>query len=122
MGALKLGLLNDNVKDIIGDIKVTNIGISRAHYETPSPIFLLRKSDLKLPIRIKKNANKGTFGHVAIVQGSKEGAARLAGMGAFHFGAGLVTLVGEKPKKLPAYLMSSHIAQKCHSHRSGHGA
>ncbi|ARU49926.1 NAD(P)H-hydrate dehydratase [Sulfurospirillum diekertiae] len=112
MGALKLALLNDNVKDAIGDIKVANLGISRNQYETPSSLFLLHKSDLRLPFRIKKNANKGTFGHVAIVQGSKEGAARLAGMGAFHFGAGLVTLIGEKPKKLPIYLMNSETLPK----------
>jgi len=112
MGALKLALLNDTVKDAIGTIKVANLGIARNQYETPSTNFLLRKSDLKLPIRIKKNTNKGTFGHVAIVQGSKEGAARLAGMGAFHFGAGLVTLLGEKPKKLPIYLMSSEKLPK----------
>ncbi|WP_263833503.1 NAD(P)H-hydrate dehydratase [Sulfurospirillum oryzae] len=112
MGALKLGLLNDNVKDTVGKIKVAGLGIARNQYETPSPTFLLRKSDLKLPIRMKKNTNKGTFGHVAIVQGSKEGAARLAGMGAFHFGAGLVTLLGEKPKKLPIYLMSSEALPK----------
>ncbi|QIR75835.1 NAD(P)H-hydrate dehydratase [Sulfurospirillum diekertiae] len=112
MGALKLGLLNDNVKDAVGDIKVAKLGVSRSQYETLSPLFLLRKSDLKLPIRVKKNANKGTFGHAAIVQGSKEGAARLAGMGAFHFGAGLVTLIGEKPKKLPLYLMNSETLPK----------
>lgn len=112
MGALKLNLLNDNVKDVVGQIKVANLGIARKMYETPSPTFLLQKSDLRLPIRIKKNTNKGTFGHVAIVQGSKEGAARLAGMGAFHFGAGLVTLIGEKPKKLPIYLMNSETLPK----------
>jgi len=112
MGALKLGLLNDNVKDAIGDIKVANLGIPRSQYETPSSMFLLRESDLKLPLRVKKNTNKGTFGHVAIVQGSKEGAAQLAGMGAFHFGAGLVTLIGEKPKKLPIYLMNSATLPK----------
>lgn len=112
MGALKLGLLHDNVKDLIGKIKVASLGVSRNQYETPSATFLLRKSDLKLPIRIKKNTNKGTFGHVAIVQGTKEGAARLAGMGAFHFGAGLVTLMGEKPKKLPIYLMNSETLPK----------
>ncbi|WP_333804899.1 NAD(P)H-hydrate dehydratase [Sulfurospirillum sp.] len=107
MGALKLCLLNDNVKDAVGKIKVGNLGIARKHYETMTSVFLLRKSDLKLPLREKKNANKGSFGHVAIVQGCKEGAAQLAGMGAFHFGAGLVTLVGEKSKKLPVYLMNS---------------
>ena len=112
MGALKLALFNDTVKDLIGEIKVAPLGIARSHYEIPSPIFLLRKNDLKLPIRIKKNTNKGTFGHVAIVQGAKEGAAQLAGMGAFHFGAGLVTLIGEKQKKLPVYLMHSETLPK----------
>lgn len=112
MGALKLGLLNDNVKDAVGKIKVSSLGIARSQYEIPSPILLLRKSDLNLPIRMKKNTNKGTFGHVVIVQGSKEGAAQLAGMGAFHFGAGLVTLLGEKPKKLPIYLMNSKVLPK----------
>ena len=112
MGALKLSLLNDTVKDAVGHIKVSNLGIARNQYEIPSPNFLLRKSDLKLPLREKKNANKGTFGHVAIVQGSKEGAAQLAGMGAFHFGAGLVTLIGDKPKKLPVYLMNSEVLPK----------
>lgn len=112
MGALKLGLFNDTVKDIVGTIKVANLGVARSTYETPSSTFFLQKSDLKLPIRTKKNTNKGTFGHVAIVQGSKEGAARLAGMGAFHFGAGLVTLMGEKPKKLPLYLMHSETLPK----------
>lgn len=104
MGALKLSLLNDTVKDAVGDIKVVNLGVARSQYETPCSTFLLQKSDLKLPLRVTKNANKGTFGHVAIVQGSKEGAARLAGLGAFHFGAGLVTLVGEKPKNYPSIL------------------
>lgn len=112
MGALKLNLFNDNVKDAIGDIKVANLGIARSQYEIPSSILLLRKNDLRLPIRIKKNANKGTFGHVAIIQGSKEGAAQLAGMGAFYFGAGLVTLIGQKSKKSPMYLMHSENLPK----------
>ena len=112
MGALKLGLFNDNVKDAVGQINVANLGVARKMYETPSTLFLLRKNDLKLPFRERKNANKGSFGHVAIVQGSKEGAARLTGMGAFHFGAGLVTLMGEKPKKLPIYLMNSETLPK----------
>lgn len=112
MGALKLGLFNDNVKDNVGKINVANLGIARKQYEVPSTTVLLQKSDLKLPFREQKNSNKGSFGHVAIVQGSKEGAAHLAGMGAFHFGAGLVTLVGEKNKKLPEYLMSSRTLPK----------
>lgn len=112
MGALKLHLLNDTVKDAVGQIKVANLGLSRTLYEMPSTLFLLRKNDLRLPLREKKNTNKGTFGHVAIVQGLKEGAARLAGIGAFHFGAGLVTLVGKAPRKLPAYLMNTETLPK----------
>jgi hydroxyethylthiazole kinase-like uncharacterized protein yjeF len=106
MGALKLALLNDSAKDTVGKIKVADLGVSHLLYDTQSPYVLLQKKDLRLPFRRTKNSHKGTFGHVAIVQGIKEGAARLAGMGAFHFGAGLVTLVGEKTKKLPVYLMN----------------
>jgi len=61
MGALKLGLLNDTVKDAIGDIKVANLGIARNQYETPSSNFLLRKSDLKLPLRIKEEQQQRHF-------------------------------------------------------------
>lgn len=108
MGAMKTALLQDYAKDVVGKIHVANLGISRTLYELPSSLFVLQKRDLKLPIRTHKNANKGTFGHVAVVCGNKEGAALLASQGAFRFGAGLVSLVGEKPKKLPAYLMHAN--------------
>ena len=105
MGALKAGLLHDNVKDFVGKITVANLGISRAVYEIQSELFLLQKKDLKLPFRNKKNTNKGSFGHVAILCGQKEGACILSSISAFHFGAGLVTAVGEKIKNLPPYIM-----------------
>ena len=107
MGALKLGLLHDRLKDYVGKLRVANLGVARTIYEVPSCYFLLQKRDLALPFRKKKNSNKGTFGHVVVVQGKKVGAARLAGMGAFHFGAGLVTLLGAPCGKTPAYLMYS---------------
>lgn len=112
MGALKSSLLHDNVKDAVGKIKVANLGISRKSYETPSDIFLLQKQDLKLPLRNKKNANKGTFGHVAVLCGQKEGACVLASMAAFHFGTGLTTAIGNKIKNLPPYIMHDKILPK----------
>ena len=108
MGALKVSLFHDNVKDYVGKIKVANLGLSKTTYqEIATDTYLLRKKDLKLPYRRQKNSNKGSFGHVAILQGSKEGAAHLAAMGAFHFGAGLVSVLGEKKGKYPPYLMYS---------------
>lgn len=112
MGALKCALFHDALKDSVGKIKVASLGLSRKLYEVPSPFYRLQKKELKLPIRTKKNCNKGSFGHVAIVQGSKEGAAILAGMGAFHFGAGLVTLVGDRHSKTPPYLMHASSLPK----------
>ena len=107
MGALKLSLLNDMSKDFVGKIRIASLGIDRSLYSVPSSYHVLQKKDLRLPYRTHKNSNKGTYGHVCIVQGNKEGAARLAGMGAFHFGAGLVTLLGDSSAKVPAYLMRS---------------
>lgn len=112
MGSLKAGLLHDNVKDFVGKIKVANLGISRASYEIPSDIFLLQKKDLKLPFRNQKNVNKGTFGHVGVLCGQKEGACTLASTSAFHFGTGLVTAIGEKIKNLPPYIMHSSTLPK----------
>ena len=112
MGALKYSLLHDNAKDAVGKIKVANLGVSRKIYETPSDMFLLQKQDLKLPLRNKKNSNKGSFGHVAVVCGQKEGACVLASMSAFHFGAGLTTAIGDKIKNLPPYIMHSKTLPK----------
>ena len=107
MGAYKECLFNDGAKDLVGSLKVVPLGISPLVYEVPSQTFLLQKKDLKLPFRIFKNTHKGQFGHVAIVMGEKKGAGTLAGKSAFHFGAGLVSLVGDATQKAPSYLMHS---------------
>jgi hydroxyethylthiazole kinase-like uncharacterized protein yjeF len=59
-------------------------------------MFLLEKSDLVLPIRERKNSNKGDFGHLVVVSGDKAGASVLAGLTALSFGAGLVSLLVEE--------------------------
>jgi len=107
MGALSVPLFFDSAKEYVGKLRVASLGVSRAHFETKSDTFLLQKSDLHLPKRKKKNVHKGTFGHVAILAGHKEGAAILSGMGAFYFGAGLVSLITEEMKNIPPYLMQT---------------
>ena len=107
MGALKESLFNDNAKDFVGKVKVANLGVSRELYEDKSSTFLLEKSDFNPPIREQKNSHKGSFGHVAIFAGEKEGASIISATAASRFGAGLVTLVYHEKINHPPYLMSS---------------
>ncbi len=109
MGAYKKALLSDIVKNYVGDIVVTNLGVQREIYELSSNTFLLEKSDMKLPYRKDKTSHKGTFGHVAVIMGEKCGAGRIACDAAFKFGAGLVTAVSHKELNLPYHIMQSHF-------------
>ena len=93
MGALKAGLFADSAKDIVGEVIVGDLGISRALFEVQSPFSLLEASDLHLPARTKHNCHKGSFGHVAVVSGEKMGAAELCARAALRMGAGLVSIL-----------------------------
>lgn len=105
MGALKRGLFSDRAKENVGKIRQLDLGVHRYIYETGSNWKLLETTDLQPPFRDKKNTHKGSFGHLSLVHGEKEGAAIIAGLSALHYGTGLVTLVGEKITSLPYALM-----------------
>jgi len=108
MGALKECLYSDMAKDYVGEIICVDLGISHKKYTQGfnTNLYLLESSDMKLPSRKRANTHKGSFGHLAVIAGEKEGASILAGLSALRFGAGLVTLIGEEIETpLPMALM-----------------
>ena len=109
MGALKLGMFSDGAKDVVGDIHVLDLGINRHLYEISSQWRLLDASDMELPHRTQHNSHKGSFGHLSIICGEKEGASIISGSAAFRFGTGLVTLLSNENVQLPNELMQSHL-------------
>lgn len=92
MGTIKSCLLSDRAKDYIGELKVGHLGVFNQIYEIPTDTFLLEKSDLKLPLRDKKNAHKGDYGHAHVLLGKHSGAGLLSALSALSFGSGVVSV------------------------------
>ncbi|OOP85304.1 NAD(P)H-hydrate epimerase [Helicobacter pylori] len=92
MGAIKSCLLSDRAKDYVGELKVGHLGVFNPIYEIPTDTFLLEKSDLKLPLRDRKNAHKGDYGHVHVLLGKHSGAGLLSALSALSFGSGVVSI------------------------------
>ena len=81
--------------DYVGRLVVADIGFDMSYEERlESNIFLLDDEDLKLIPKRSQNSNKGTFGKVLIVAGSKNmgGAAILSAKAVLKTGAGLVKI------------------------------
>ncbi|GAA8425709.1 NAD(P)H-hydrate dehydratase [Helicobacter pylori] len=92
MGAIKSCLLSDKAKDYVGELKVGHLGVFNPIYEIPTDTFLLEKSDLKLPLRDRKNAHKGDYGHAHVLLGKHSGAGLLSALSALSFGSGVVSI------------------------------
>ncbi|GMB90408.1 Bifunctional NAD(P)H-hydrate repair enzyme Nnr [Helicobacter ailurogastricus] len=109
MGALTSGLFSDGAKDFVGEVVVANLGVGQDLYEEDSVLFLLEKSDLVLPWRVKQNTHKGYFGHVGVVVGAQSGAGLLSAKSALAFGAGMVSVLGAPTLRYikPAEIMYS---------------
>ncbi len=104
LAAPKIAHVFPPAEEYIGDLEVADISF---------PSFLFENEDLKLELveeetvrpyfkKRKKDAHKGTYGHLFIISGSlgKTGAAVMAGKAALKMGAGLVT-VGTPESCLP---------------------
>ncbi len=92
MGAIKSCLLGDRAKDYVGELEVGHLGVFNQIYEIPTETFLLEKSDLKLPLRDRKNAHKGDYGHAHVLLGKHSGAGLLSALSALSFGSGVVSV------------------------------
>lgn len=92
MGAIKSCLLGDRAKDYVGELEVGHLGVFNPIYEIPTETFLLEKSDLKLPLRDRKNAHKGDYGHAHVLLGKHSGAGLLSALSALSFGSGVVSV------------------------------
>ncbi len=92
MGAIKSCLLSDKAKDYVGELEVGYLGVFHQVYEIPTDTFLLEKSDLKLPLRDRKNAHKGDYGHAHVLLGKHSGAGLLSALSALSFGSGVVSV------------------------------
>lgn len=108
MGALKRSMFSDAAKEIVGEIVVANLGVSRSRYEAPCDWQLLALTDLQLPHRIQTSAHKGSYGHLSIICGEKVGASVIAGSAGLRFGSGLVSLITCENVLIPHELMQSH--------------
>jgi NAD(P)H-hydrate epimerase len=94
LGCSKIGLHTLPGAEYAGSVEVVDIGLpSDSVDELPIELLNARWVRERLPPR-PAGANKGTFGRVLVVAGSKlyVGAARLAALGALRSGAGLVTI------------------------------
>ena len=111
MGALKSILFSDKAKDVTGKIKVADLGINSSIFEKcDSPdAFLIEEIDAKFPLRTKKSAHKGTYGHTTVFAGEKSGAAIIAAESALAFGSGLTTLVKSERSNLEQFKITPEL-------------
>lgn len=118
MGCQKLELYSDKAKEVCGKIIVANLGIAREKFENQSNLYLIEPEDRNLPLRKKRAAHKGSYGHTAVLCGDKAGAAILAATAAMNFGSGLTSLVETGISNLsqfkisPSLMISDSIPKK----------
>ncbi|MFN8617915.1 MAG: NAD(P)H-hydrate dehydratase [Dehalococcoidia bacterium] len=98
-GLPKVGMYQAPASTMLGKVQVIDIGIPKAAQESVKlELLTTRWVRANLPAR-PDDANKGTFGKVLVVGGSRRyiGAVQLAATAAYRAGAGLVTVAAPEP-------------------------
>lgn len=115
-GILKSGLLLNDGPDLAGKIIVADIGL----FETKNDkLFAAEEQDLKVLSERKKNSNKGNYGRLLIIAGSRDmaGSAFLCAKAAYRMGAGLVHILTPEENReilqimVPEAILSSYDSQ-----------
>lgn len=94
-GYQKIGCLLFPGSEYAGKVYVEDIGFAQGGLDTPPTRFYFDETpEALLPVR-KKNSNKGTYGKVLVIAGSKNmsGAAYFAATAAYRMGSGLVRIL-----------------------------
>lgn len=102
-GHQKTGLLLYPGAEYAGEITVADIGFPQEATVKANPdTFYYEKHDLGLLPSRKKYSNKGTYGKVLIIAGSKgmSGAAYLSAKAAYRTGAGLVKILTSEANRI----------------------
>lgn len=92
-GLYKYGMMLYPGHDYCGEIIVRDIGLPQQVIEQVAPVhFMYDESDVERLPKRKNDSNKGTYGRVAVIAGSRQmsGAATLAAESAYRIGSGLV--------------------------------
>lgn len=111
MGCHKLTLYSDKAKEVCGKIIKSEIGISSNKLEADNTVAaeLVEATDIKLPVRKKRSAHKGSYGHTAVFSGDKGGACILAATAAMNFGSGLTTIINHTGSGLSQFKISPSL-------------
>lgn len=111
-GYVKTGLMQYPARMYAGEITVSDIGIYPWCMNRLNPPMYFTPEDLgKIPDR-KPDANKGTYGRLLIIAGSRDmsGAAYMSALAAFRTGAGLVEIIThEKNRELISRMLPEAI-------------
>lgn len=120
-GSHKIGTVLYPGAEYCGDIIVADIGFPEVSFEkSTNPLAYVTEEDLRLVPSRPNYANKGTFGKVLIIAGSKDisGAAYLCAASAFRVGAGLVRIFTAKEnreviqKLIPEAMVNTYDIEK----------
>ncbi|WP_312095888.1 NAD(P)H-hydrate dehydratase [Niallia sp.] len=115
----KLGLVLYPGAAYAGSVKIKDIGITEVGFEGEVPkVYTYTDKDLKKIPKRHSYSNKGTYGKILVIAGSKNmsGAAYFSAKAAYRMGAGLVRIVTpEENRQILQTLLPESIVTTYHS-------